>query len=45
LKVELGSDSETWHDGNQVISTKAEDVIDKQEKDPISGTFTVIKTT
>jgi hypothetical protein len=31
LKAELGSDSETCHDGNQVIDMKVEDVTDTQE--------------
>jgi hypothetical protein len=45
LKVEPGSDSETCHDGNQVIDIKVEEVTDiQEEEDPLRRTFTVIKT-
>jgi hypothetical protein len=43
MKVEPGSDSETCHDGNQVIDMKAEDVTDMQEDDPVLMTSPVIK--
>jgi hypothetical protein len=44
MKVEPGSDSDSCHDGNQVIDTKAEDVTDVQEdEDPMLITFPVIK--
>jgi hypothetical protein len=44
LKVECGSDSETCHDGNQVIDIKVEEITGIQaEDDPVLITFPVIK--
>jgi hypothetical protein len=44
LKVEPGSDSETCHDGNQVIDVKVEEVMDiQEEEDPVLITFPAIK--
>jgi hypothetical protein len=44
VKVVPGSDSETCHDGNQVIDIKAEDVTDIEVDDhPVLLTCPVIK--
>jgi hypothetical protein len=44
LKIVPGSYSETYHDGNQVINVKVEDVTRTQEEgNPVPITFPVIK--
>jgi hypothetical protein len=44
LKDVPGSDSETCHDGNQVIDIKSEDVADIEvDEHPVLITFPVIK--
>jgi hypothetical protein len=44
LKVEPGSDSETCHDGNQVIDIKVEVTDVQEEEDPVLITFPLMKT-
>jgi hypothetical protein len=43
LKLEPDSDSETCHDGSQVLDIKVEGVTDIQEEDPVQRTFPALK--